>query len=235
MVSSSCLSRRISDIQRLDPGLGSRASTVGRRSYFLHSPDRTGPLSGTLLVLWHGAGGDVDHPTLVSTAKAFAHLGGHSVRARFPYRVEGRNAPDRMPKLIAAARTLLDELKANAMFAGARLLLGGRSMGGRMTTMLAAEGFEADGLILFSYPLHPVGKKDQLRAAHLADVRCPMLFLQGAKDKMADLELLHPVIDGLDRATLELFEKGDHGMKKVDPEEVAQAAVRWALARADMD
>lgn len=199
------------------------------RSYFLHPPSREGPLSDTLVVLWHGAGGDVDHPTILSTVRSFVAAGGHAVRARFPYRVEGRKAPDRMPKLIQSAHALLDQLTAAPPLAGARLLLGGRSMGGRMASMMVAEGRPADGLVLMSYPLHPAGKKDQLRDAHLDEVDCPMLFLQGDRDNLADLALLRPVVDRLhDRAALEVFEGGDHGMKKVDPARLAEVVVQWA-------
>ena len=191
-----------------------------------------GRVSGVLLVLWHGAGGDVDHPTLTDTAKAFVRAGAHAVRARFPYRLEGRKAPDRMPKLLESARALLESLTAYSPLSDATLLLGGRSMGGRMTTMLAAEGYPCHGLVLLSYPLHPVGKKDKLRDEHLADVRCPMLFLQGNKDNMADLTLLRPVVDRLgELGDLVVFEGGDHSMKKVDPGEVAEAAADWAGRR----
>ncbi|MEL7370771.1 MAG: alpha/beta family hydrolase [Myxococcota bacterium] len=204
---------------------------VAKRTYFLHAPDKRGPLTGTAVVLWHGAGGDVDHPTLLSTVKAVVAEGGHAVRARFPYRVEGRHAPDRMPKLMASARELLTRLTAEPPLSGARLILGGRSMGGRMASMLVAEGFEADGLILLSYPLHPAGKKDKLRADHLPHVECPLIFLQGSKDNMSDLDLLRPVVEGLGkRATLEVFERGDHSMKRVDPDLVAEAARRWILS-----
>ncbi len=189
-------------------------------------------MTGSLLVLWHGAGGDVDHPTIVSTTQAFVAAGGHAVRARFPYRVEGRKAPDRMPVLIEAARDLLSSLTAYSPLAGARLFLGGRSMGGRMASMLTAEGFKADGLVLLSYPLHPIGKKDKLRSAHLHEVSCPMLFVQGAKDNMADLTLLEPIVAELgSRAAIRVFEKGDHSMGKVDPQEVADVVLAWLRAR----
>ncbi len=202
---------------------------MANRTHFLHPPSGTGALDDTVVVLWHGAGGDVDHPTIVRTAEVFAEVGAHAVRARFPYRVEGRKAPDRMPKLIDSARRLLDVLAATLPVERPRWVLGGRSMGGRMTSMLAAEGFEAAGLVLMSYPLHPAGKKEQLRDAHLPDIGCPMLFLQGTRDNMADLTLLGPIVDRLgSRATLETFERGDHGMKRVDPDAVAQAALRWA-------
>lgn len=202
---------------------------MANRTYFLHSPSGATALDDVVVVLWHGAGGDVDHPTIVRTAEVFAESGAYAVRARFPYRVEGRKAPDRMPKLIDSAHRLIDGLAAKVPVERPRWVLGGRSMGGRMTSMLVAEGFEAAGLVLMSYPLHPAGKKDRLRDAHLPDIDCPMLFLQGTKDNMADLALLRPIVKRLGpRATLETFERGDHGMKRVDPDAVAQAALQWA-------
>ena len=203
---------------------------MAKRAFLLTAPKTRGALDGVLLVLWHGAGGDIDHPTIVRTGERFAGAGAHVARARFPYRVQGRTAPDRMPKLIESARTILDRIGAQVSLRKPKLLLGGRSMGGRMTSMMVAEGYPADGLVLMSYPLHPPAKKDKLRDAHLPDVDCPMLFLQGTKDNMSDLALLRPIVERLERATLETFERGDHGMKKVDPDLVADAALRWAEA-----
>ena len=91
-----CLDRRVP--RDASGGHATVRQPVARRGYLLHAPKAPGNLSGYLVVLWHGAGGDVDHPTLVHTARAFSVAGAHAVRARFPYRVEGRKAPDRMPK-----------------------------------------------------------------------------------------------------------------------------------------
>jgi hypothetical protein len=192
----------------------------------LHAPTREGELEGALLVLWHGAGGDIDQRHLISLADAVAAHGGHAARARFAYRIEGRRAPDRMPKLIASAREtialLQDELQPR------RLFLGGRSMGGRVASMLVAEGDRADGLIFLSYPLHPPEQQQKLRDEHLYRISTPMLFVGGDRDELADLELLRGVIEKLgDRATLELWPGADHSFRKVDPEEVNRRVLAW--------
>ncbi len=200
---------------------------MAKQAYFVHEPE-AGPLSGTLVVLWHGAGGDVDQQHIRALAKALPARGATVVRARFRYRVAGKRAPDRMPKLIESAKERLAQLEGK-LGKFERVVLGGRSMGGRMTTMLAAEGFPVDGLILLSYPLHPAGKKDKLRDAHLPEVKAPMLFVQGSKDALCDLELLRPVLAKLPkkRVTLDVFDGGDHGMRRIPEEDITAAVVRW--------
>ncbi len=201
---------------------------MAKRRLLLHPPRTSGPLDDTVLVLWHGAGGDVDHPTLVRTAVRAAEKGAFVARARFPYRIEGRKAPDRMPKLIASARRTVDDVVERSGVSEPRLILGGRSMGGRVTSHLAAEGARIDALVFFAYPLHPPGQPTKLRDAHLSAVRCPMLFLQGDRDKLAELGLLKSVLTRLrDRATLEVLAGADHGMKRVDPDGLADLAISW--------
>lgn len=187
--------------------------------------------ASTLVVLWHGAGGDIDERSLVAVARAFAAAGAVVARARFPYRVAGKRMPDRMPALIAAARATIEEVRATAGMAGRahRLVLGGRSMGGRVTSMLVAGGFAADALVFLSYPLHPKGKLEELRSAHLPDVNCPMLFVTGDRDELADMTLLRPVLEGLGpRARLALHPGADHSLRKVDAAALAAEVVMWA-------
>lgn len=200
---------------------------MAKKPFLLHEPTAGGDLNDTLLILWHGAGGDVDNTHLLTLARGVADAGGWAARARFPYRVEGRRAPDRMPKLVAAARDTIAEIEAQ-VGEKPNLFLGGRSMGGRAASMLVAEGHRARGLVFLSYPLHPAGKKEKLRDAHLYDIEAPMLFLTGDKDALADMDLLRPVLAKLgDRATLEVWEKADHSFRRVDPEEAAQRTLAW--------
>jgi predicted alpha/beta-hydrolase family hydrolase len=103
-------------------------------------------------------------------------------RADFPYRREGRRAPDRAPKLIACVVEEAERLAADAGVDPGRILLGGRSMGGRICSMAVAEGLPAAGLVLISYPLHPPGKPDRLRIEHLSELRVPCLFISGTRD-----------------------------------------------------
>lgn len=134
-----------------------------------------------MLVLFPGAGSDSSHPSLVAIERWVAPH--RCVRADFPYRLRGRKAPDRTPVLLAAVREQIAAVPADEP-----LVLGGRSMGGRMCSLVAA-GADAEppppnlrGLVLISYPLHPPGKPDQLRVDHFPDIRVPTLFVSGTKD-----------------------------------------------------
>lgn len=131
------------------------------------------------LLLTHGAGGDSNHRLLVAMEE---QLDLPVWRMDFPYRKEGRKAPDRAPKLIAA---LLEEVAvaADAMGVAAdRLAFGGRSMGGRICSMAIAEGLPASAVVLLSYPLHPPGKPEKLRIDHFPDLAVPTLFVNGDRD-----------------------------------------------------
>lgn len=199
-----------------------------KRRFLTHAPQAAGPLSGSVVILWHGAGGDVDQAHLVAVARAAADEGAFVARARFGYRMAGRKGPDRMPKLLLHARETIEEVVARSGIDTPRLLLGGRSMGGRAASMLVAEGQHADGLLLLSYPLHPPGKPDQLRDAHLPAVVCPMLFIAGDRDNLSRLDLLVPVVERLvPRATLEVFSGANHGFSKVPAADVVVAAQAW--------
>jgi predicted alpha/beta-hydrolase family hydrolase len=190
-----------------------------------------GPLSRVLLVLWHGAGGDVTERSLVAVADAAASDGALVVRARFPYRVAGKRAPDRMPLLLASARESIDQALALPNAGGRKLVLGGRSMGGRVTSMLVADGLHADGLVFLSYPLHPAGRPDKLRDAHLPAIACPMLFVQGDRDTLCDLALLRPILKRLGkRAQLAVFPGADHGMRKAPANEIARTVTGYLAA-----
>ncbi len=133
------------------------------------------------LLLYPGAGSDSNHSSLVAAEHWVAPH--PCVRADFPYRTEGRRAPDRAPKLLAAIRAELERLDDDQP-----LVMGGRSMGGRMCSMIAAGADDLPpptnltGLVLISYPLHPPGKPDRLRIEHLPDIAVPTLFISGSRD-----------------------------------------------------
>lgn len=201
---------------------------MAKPRYVLTKPETSGPLAELLVVLWHGAGGDIDEQSLLTAARALAEEGALVARARFPYRRAGRGGPDRMPVLLADQRETLAALRA-AHPERRRLLLGGRSMGGRAASMLVAEGFAADGLVFLAYPLHPAGQPAKLRDEHLPAITCPMLFVQGDKDALCRIELLQPVLARLGkRARLALFAGANHSMKKVPPAAIAEAVVGFA-------
>jgi uncharacterized protein len=137
------------------------------------------PRPGALL-LTPGAGSGRNHSTLVGIEEAVAPL--PVARIDFPYRREGRKAPDRAPKLIACIIEEAAALVAEAHVKPGRLVLGGRSMGGRMCSMAVAEGLPATGLVLLSYPLHPPGRPESLRVEHFPALDLPCLFVSGTKD-----------------------------------------------------
>ena len=138
-----------------------------------------GPTDSALL-LFPGAGSSSSHPSLVAIAEALAPL--PVQRSDFPYRREGRRAPDRAPKLMDCVREEAAALVERTGIAPDRLLLGGRSMGGRMCSMVVAEGLPARGLVLIAYPLHPPGRPEKLRIEHLPQIEVPCLFVSGTRD-----------------------------------------------------
>lgn len=137
-------------------------------------------MSAGALLLFPGAGSDRTHSSLVAIEQAVAPL--PTVRADFPYRKAGKRAPDRAPVLLDSVRDEAASLSASSGVAPERIVLGGRSMGGRMCSMAVADGLPAAGLVLISYPLHPPGKPERLRVEHLPAITVPCLFLHGTKD-----------------------------------------------------
>jgi uncharacterized protein len=164
------------------------------------------------VVIAHGAGAGMDHPFLVGFCRAIADEGIAAARFNFHYMNAGRRSPDGEPSLRAAWNEAFDGVRA---LAGERpVLVGGKSLGGRIASMCVADGMEAAGLVFLGYPLHPPGKPDRLRADHLQRVEVPMLFLQGTRDPFAKPELLETVIAKLgDMATLERVDGGDHSFR----------------------
>lgn len=201
--------------------------------YLVDEPAGTaGSLGNLLLVLWHGAGGDVGERSLVAVSPAATAAGALVLRARFAYHVAGKRAPDRMPLLLASARESIDAALALPNAGGRKLVLGGRSMGGRVASMLIADGLAADGLVLLSYPLHPAGKPEKIRDAHLRAIGCPMLFVQGERDMLCDPKLLRPVLRRLGtRAELSLFPDADHGMRKAPADAIAHVVEEFLARR----
>ncbi len=191
-----------------------------------------------LLVLGHGAGSGMRHAFLEDLAGELAARGIATLRYRFPYREAGRRRPDRAPRLEATARAAI--AAAADLAPDLPLLAGGKSMGGRMASRAVAgdppPGLR--GLVFFGFPLHPAGRPGVERADHLDAVRLPMLFLQGDRDRLADLDLLGPVCRRLgDRAFLRVIAGADHGFHvlkrsgRTDAEvlgELADAAAGWA-------
>lgn len=169
------------------------------------------PDADRLLVLAHGAGAGMRHAFMeaISARLASSHIA--TFRYQFPYMEQGRRAPSPRRVLLATVRAAIASATERAP--GLPLLAGGKSMGGRMTSLAASEqplpGVKA--LVFVGFPLHPTGKPATDRAEHLADVAVPMLFLQGTRDKLADLKLVERITKPLEnRATLHIVEGADH-------------------------
>lgn len=162
-------------------------------------------------VFAHGAGAGMTHAFMADVAEGLAERGIATLRYQFPYMEKGGKRPD--PPGVAHAAVRAAVAAAAQHCPGLPLIAGGKSFGARMTSQAEAksplEGVR--GLAFFGFPLHPAGKPSSERADHLAEVKIPMLFLQGTSDRLADLELLEPVVKNLGRrATLHLVEGADH-------------------------
>lgn len=197
----------------------------------------------TTLVLAHGAGAGSSHPWMKRVSSGLEARGIQVITFDFPYIQAGKSIPDRGPVLEAAWRDVwrgVIERATGPVFAG------GKSMGGRMASMVAARhghnSFDPPpaGLVFFGYPLHPPNKPEKRRDAHLPHIRVPMLFLHGTRDGFGTPDEMERLVDTLPAATLRLCDQGDHSLmapKKADPagqllEDAMDFAARWMSARA---
>ena len=180
------------------------------------------------VLLTPGASAGREQPALVAIDEALAPV--PVERMDFPYRKAGRKAPDKAPVLINAVREGAAELAKRTGLKPDRLILGGRSMGGRMCSMAVAEGLPALGLALVSYPLHPPGKPENMRTEHLPSLTVPCLFLSGTRDAFGtpdELEAATKAIRG--PVTHVWIDGGDHGLRRKDAE-VAEIVRDWVLS-----
>ena len=187
------------------------------------------------LVLAHGAGAGQMSRFMVRAAQELAARGVSTATFDFPYITAGRKVPDRAPALETAWIEAIDA--ARTRLAGVPLFIGGKSMGGRMASHVAAQGTVGDiaGLVFLGYPLHPPGRPEQRRDAHLPAIAAPMLFVQGSRDTFGTAEEIAALLPRLQRATLHEIAGGDHSFKvpggktKQEPafQEVMNAAAAW--------
>ncbi|MGH7651368.1 MAG: alpha/beta hydrolase family protein [Gemmatimonadaceae bacterium] len=191
--------------------------------------------SGTVFICAHGAGGNMDDRGVVQTASALRKRGLGVVRFNFLYKEKKSGRPDPMPRLKECITAVV--AKTRETVAPKRIIIGGRSMGGRAASMLAAEGFDCDGLFLLAYPLHPPGKPDQLRDAHLPAIEVPVVCFNGTRDPFCTPALMEAVLKRV-TTTWEMhwIEGADHSFHvlkssgRTDPQvldEIADKGVNW--------
>ena len=182
--------------------------------------------SGIGFLLAHGAGTDQGHPRIVGLATALAERGFKVLTFNYPYKEAGRARPDSTERLLACHEAAVRRL---VNLAGSEPILGGRSMGGRMGSYLAARGVPCAALVLYAYPLHPAGRPEALRIDHLGDIEVPILAFQGDRDSLSRMDLydlhLRPLV------TTVLMEGARHDLKL--PGMSPAASDEWMAARTE--
>lgn len=166
----------------------------------------SGPIG---ILLAHGAGTDQTHPMMARTRLGLSASGHTVMTFNYPYTERGAKRPDPQHRLVECHRAAADALGSDVD----TIYLAGRSMGGRMGTYLAAEGYPAAGLVLYSYPLHPAGRPEKLRISQLGDITVPMLFFQGTRDPLSRMDLFESHIANLPNVRVELLEGAGHGSR----------------------
>ena len=178
-------------------------------------PDRSSQTGRTGMIIAHGAGNDMHNALIVAVAEGLAACGIVTMRFNFPYKEKGKRSPDSQKKLVHAWRCAYEFLRENTIFPIDRIIAAGKSMGGRVASQMVADSqMDVAALIFLGYPLHAPGKKDQLRDAHLYQIRAPMLFFSGTKDPLCDIDKLNTVLDNLPCPhDLEIIDGGNHSFR----------------------
>ncbi|HEX4586143.1 MAG TPA: alpha/beta family hydrolase [Burkholderiaceae bacterium] len=167
------------------------------------------PGTGALFICAHGAGGHMNDSGMLAASEQLRSRGLHVVRFNFLYREKQSARPDPMPRLKQCTVAVVEHVRR--VVRPDALILGGRSMGGRAASMLAADSYPCDGLLLLAYPLHPAGQPQKLRDAHLERIQVPVLCLNGTRDALCQRDLMEQAISRLsDRWTMHWLQGADH-------------------------
>ena len=206
----------------------------------VYEPGAGGGAELPLFVCAHGAGGSMADRGMVATANAFRDHGIGIVRFNFLYKEKGSGRPDPIPLLMATTAAVV--ARARDELSPKRLVIGGRSMGGRAASMLAADGYAADGLLLLAYPLHPAGQPAKLRDAHLSKIQMPVLAFSGTRDALCTRELMEQALRTVKAPwDMRWIEGADHSFHVLKSSgmtdaavmaEIAAASAEWLRARA---
>jgi hypothetical protein len=215
-------------------GAAWRLAVDGEQTQALYEPALAAGAK-TVFVCAHGAGGHMEDRGVAGLAATLRGRGFDLVRFNFLYRAKGSGRPDPMPRLKRCIEAVVSRTRAE--LSPARLIIGGRSMGGRAASMLAADGFACDGLLLAAYPLHPAGRPEQLRAEHLRRIRVPVLCINGTRDALCKRELMQHVLAALGgNWTMHWVEGADHSFHTLRSsgrtdaqalDEIGEASQRW--------
>jgi predicted alpha/beta-hydrolase family hydrolase len=211
-----------------------RIAVAGDETRAVYEPSTAGD-DKAVFVCAHGAGGNMSDRAMLAASNTLRARGFGVVRFNFLYKERGSGRPDPMPKLMDTVAAVVARVRAELR--PKTLIIGGRSMGGRAASMLAADGFDADGLLLLAYPLHPEGQPEKLRDAHLPRIVMPVLCINGTRDGLCRRELMERAlttvtapwemhwIEGADHSFHVLKSSGRNDAAVLD--EVGQACARW--------
>jgi len=182
-----------------------------------------------LFVCAHGAGGSMTDRNMFAMAHTFREHGIGMVRFNFLYKELGGSRPDSMPLLMETTAAVV--ARAREELSPKQLVIGGRSMGGRAASMLAADGYSADGLLLLAYPLHPAGQPEKLRDAHLPKIRMPVLAFSGTRDSLCTRELMEAALQKVTAPwEMQWVEGADHSFHVLKSSGTTDAAVMDRIA-----
>jgi uncharacterized protein len=199
--------------------------------YAAGNPD----LASVTVILGHGAGADQRSDFMTRFATGLAERGMNVVMFNFLYTEQGRRVPDANNALEACFRAVIKAVRHKKIGRGT-LVIGGKSLGGRIASQTAAVGADVEGLVFLGYPLHPPGRPDQLRAKHLPDIKAPMLFVQGSRDAFGTPDELGPILTELKTpADLYVVDGGDHSFNVLKRAGMTQEeAYKTALDRIEL-
>ena len=194
-----------------------------------YEPGTGGAAELPIFVCAHGAGGNMADRGMIATANAFRDHGIGVVRFNFLYKEKKSGRPDAMPLLMETTAAVVARVRAE--LSPKRLVIGGRSMGGRAASMMAADGYDADGLLLLAYPLHPAGQPEKLRDAHLAKIRMPVLAFSGTRDALCTPSLMERALGTVTAPwDMRWIEGADHSFHVLKSSGTTDAAVMEQIA-----
>ena len=205
----------------------------------IYDPGEGDVIADAVFVCAHGAGGNMNDGGMQKTARALVSRGVNLVRFNFMYKERKSGRPDPMPKLQECFSAVVDRVRSELN--PAKLIIGGRSMGGRAASMMAADGYDCDGLLLYAYPLHPAGQPAKLRDAHLPSIKVPVLCFNGTRDALCTPSLMEVALKTVTTDwTMHWIDGADHSFHvlkstgRTDAEvmaEIASASRTWIAGR----